>query len=199
MWDDVAERMTELGFERGWGATAARIREQFRLLLDILQVIQGGKAGRHSGACAPGRWYRTAGCGTVLLTGTHMGVSAQSASCMLSLTALTRGFFLRYCLCILGSRQCCMQFSLSLCESSLYYDGRLFRELVLWWLTLTWRLLSITVAPFPVSQAPDAECLERFLGRLPLVMNVVIMSPHGYFGQSNVLGLPDTGGQVGGG
>jgi len=37
-WDDVAERMTELGFERGWGATAARIREQFRLLLDILQV-----------------------------------------------------------------------------------------------------------------------------------------------------------------
>jgi hypothetical protein len=45
-------------------------------------------------------------------------------------------------------------------------------------------------------QAPDADCLERFLGRLPLVMNVVIMSPHGYFGQSNVLGLPDTGGQV---
>lgn len=81
MWDDVAERMTELGFERGWGATAARIREQFRLLLDVLQ-------------------------------------------------------------------------------------------------------------------APDADCLERFLGRLPLVMNVVIMSPHGYFGQSNVLGLPDTGGQV---
>lgn len=38
--------------------------------------------------------------------------------------------------------------------------------------------------------------MERFLGRLPLVMNVVIMSPHGYFGQSNVLGLPDTGGQV---
>ena len=29
-------------------------------------------------------------------------------------------------------------------------------------------------------------------------MNVVTMSPHGYFGQSNVLGLPDTGGQVGG-
>jgi hypothetical protein len=47
-------------------------------------------------------------------------------------------------------------------------------------------------------QAPDADGLERFLGRLPLVMNVVIMSPHGYFGQSNVLGLPDTGGQVGG-
>lgn len=38
LWDDVADRMSELGFERGWGATAARIREQFRLLLDILQV-----------------------------------------------------------------------------------------------------------------------------------------------------------------
>eukprot|EP00775_Hariotina_reticulata_P011337 gene11337-11486_t len=47
-----------------------------------------------------------------------------------------------------------------------------------------------------ILQAPDADGLERFLGRLPLVMNVVIMSPHGYFGQSNVLGLPDTGGQV---
>lgn len=34
----MADRMSELGFERGWGATAARIREQFRLLLDILQV-----------------------------------------------------------------------------------------------------------------------------------------------------------------
>eukprot|EP00775_Hariotina_reticulata_P010955 gene10955-11109_t len=47
-----------------------------------------------------------------------------------------------------------------------------------------------------ILQAPDADGLERFLGRLPLVMNVVIMSPHGYFGQSNVLGLPDTGGPV---
>jgi sucrose synthase len=47
-----------------------------------------------------------------------------------------------------------------------------------------------------ILQAPDAETLERFLGRLPVVMNVAIVSPHGYFGQSNVLGLPDTGGQV---
>lgn len=29
-----------------------------------------------------------------------------------------------------------------------------------------------------------------------MVFNVVILSPHGYFGQANVLGLPDTGGQV---
>lgn len=45
-------------------------------------------------------------------------------------------------------------------------------------------------------QAPDAETLERFLTRLPLVFKVVILSPHGYFGQHNVLGMPDTGGQV---
>ena len=45
-------------------------------------------------------------------------------------------------------------------------------------------------------QAPDAETLEKFLSRLPLVFKVVILSPHGYFGQHNVLGMPDTGGQV---
>lgn len=45
-------------------------------------------------------------------------------------------------------------------------------------------------------QAPDPSTLEKFLGRIPMVFNVVIVSPHGYFGQANVLGLPDTGGQV---
>jgi sucrose synthase len=29
-----------------------------------------------------------------------------------------------------------------------------------------------------------------------MIFSIVILSPHGYFGQSNVLGLPDTGGQV---
>jgi hypothetical protein len=45
-------------------------------------------------------------------------------------------------------------------------------------------------------QAPDPDTLEKFLGRVPMVFNVVIVSPHGYFGQANVLGMPDTGGQV---
>jgi len=45
-------------------------------------------------------------------------------------------------------------------------------------------------------QAPDPSTLETFLGRIPMVFNVVILSPHGYFGQANVLGMPDTGGQV---
>ncbi|KAJ7972997.1 Sucrose synthase [Quillaja saponaria] len=47
-----------------------------------------------------------------------------------------------------------------------------------------------------ILQAPDPSTLETFLGRVPMVFDVVILSPHGYFGQANVLGLPDTGGQV---
>ncbi|KAL2481924.1 Sucrose synthase 4 [Abeliophyllum distichum] len=45
-------------------------------------------------------------------------------------------------------------------------------------------------------EAPDSCTLENFLGRIPMVFNVVILSPHGYFAQENVLGYPDTGGQV---
>jgi len=47
-----------------------------------------------------------------------------------------------------------------------------------------------------ILEAPEPGNLERFLGRIPMIFSVVILSPHGYFGQSNVLGLPDTGGQV---
>ncbi|GKA07774.1 sucrose synthase 2 [Tanacetum coccineum] len=46
-----------------------------------------------------------------------------------------------------------------------------------------------------ILQAPDPSILETFLARIPMVFNVVILSIHGYFGQANVLGLPDTGGQ----
>jgi sucrose synthase len=45
-------------------------------------------------------------------------------------------------------------------------------------------------------EAPGPQVLESFLARLPMIFNVAIMSPHGYFAQSNVMGLPDTGGQV---
>ncbi|MBF0288960.1 MAG: sucrose synthase [SAR324 cluster bacterium] len=45
-------------------------------------------------------------------------------------------------------------------------------------------------------EAPDPNNLQKFLGRIPMVFNIVILSPHGYFGQSKVLGFPDTGGQV---
>ncbi|RJX33694.1 MAG: sucrose synthase [Desulfurivibrio sp.] len=47
-----------------------------------------------------------------------------------------------------------------------------------------------------ILEAPDYRALEEFLGRIPMIFNIVILSPHGYFGQENVLGLPDTGGQV---
>ncbi len=45
-------------------------------------------------------------------------------------------------------------------------------------------------------EAPDHENLERFISVIPMIFNVVVLSPHGFFGQKNVLGLPDTGGQV---
>lgn len=45
-------------------------------------------------------------------------------------------------------------------------------------------------------QAPDPDTLEKFLGRIPMIFSVAIISPHGYFGQADVLGMPDTGGQV---
>lgn len=45
-------------------------------------------------------------------------------------------------------------------------------------------------------EAPDHETLMRFITLVPMVFNIVVLSPHGYFGQENVLGLPDTGGQI---
>lgn len=47
-----------------------------------------------------------------------------------------------------------------------------------------------------ILEAPDPAVLERFLARVPMIFNILILSPHGYFGQANVLGRPDTGGQV---
>jgi sucrose synthase len=45
---------------------------------------------------------------------------------------------------------------------------------------------------------PTPELFETFLSRvpMPLVARIAIISPHGWFGQENVLGKPDTGGQV---
>lgn len=54
----------------------------------------------------------------------------------------------------------------------------------------TFRLLS------DILEAPEPTNLEQFLARIPMIFSIVILTPHGYFGQSNVLGLPDTGGQV---
>ncbi|MBX7153142.1 sucrose synthase, partial [bacterium] len=45
-------------------------------------------------------------------------------------------------------------------------------------------------------ESPDHETLKSFLTNIPMIFNIVIVSPHGYFAQEGVLGLPDTGGQV---
>lgn len=47
-----------------------------------------------------------------------------------------------------------------------------------------------------ILEAPAPDSLEKFLSRIPMIFDVVILSPHGYFGQDQVLGMPDTGGQV---
>ncbi|XP_024376415.1 sucrose synthase 3 isoform X2 [Physcomitrium patens] len=58
------------------------------------------------------------------------------------------------------------------------------------------RVLEMIHLLLDLLQAPDPDILEKFLARIPIVFSVAIISPHGYFGQSNVLGMPDTGGQV---
>ncbi|TCJ18490.1 sucrose synthase [Parasulfuritortus cantonensis] len=45
-------------------------------------------------------------------------------------------------------------------------------------------------------EAPSPAIMESFLARIPMIFSVAVLSPHGWFGQSNVLGRPDTGGQV---
>jgi sucrose synthase len=47
-----------------------------------------------------------------------------------------------------------------------------------------------------ILDAPSPDMLERFLARIPMIFSLAILSPHGWFGQANVLGRPDTGGQV---
>ena len=47
-----------------------------------------------------------------------------------------------------------------------------------------------------ILEQPNEDVLEEFLARIPMVSKVSLISPHGWFGQENVLGRPDTGGQV---
>ncbi len=43
---------------------------------------------------------------------------------------------------------------------------------------------------------PDPNNLEDFLTQIPMISRICVVSPHGFFGQHDVLGRPDTGGQV---
>ena len=47
-----------------------------------------------------------------------------------------------------------------------------------------------------VVDSSDPARFESFLGRLPVVKSVLMVSPHGWFAQDGVMGRPDTGGQV---
>jgi len=47
-----------------------------------------------------------------------------------------------------------------------------------------------------IIEQPNEEIIEEFLARIPMVSKVSLISPHGWFAQENVLGRPDTGGQV---
>ncbi len=49
---------------------------------------------------------------------------------------------------------------------------------------------------FNLFETPSADYLEEFIGSIPIISRVAIISPHGWFGQDHVLGRPDTGGQV---
>lgn len=44
--------------------------------------------------------------------------------------------------------------------------------------------------------SPDNITLKEFISKIPMIFNIAIVSSHGYFAQQNVLGLPDSGGQI---
>ncbi|MCB0730558.1 MAG: sucrose synthase [Ignavibacteriae bacterium] len=44
--------------------------------------------------------------------------------------------------------------------------------------------------------SPDHITLKEFITKIPMIFNIAVISPHGYFAQQNVLGLPDSGGQI---
>lgn len=64
-----------------------------------------------------------------------------------------------------------------------------------WGRTAAQMLKKITLLS-DILEAPEPANLEKFLGSIPMIFSIVILSPHGFFGQENVLGRPDTGGQV---
>ncbi|KAM7274577.1 hypothetical protein ACFE04_016443 [Oxalis oulophora] len=64
------------------------------------------------------------------------------------------------------------------------------------WGATAGRVLEMIQLLLDLLEAPDPCTLEKFLSNIPMVFNVVILSPHGYFAQDDVLGYPDTGGQV---
>lgn len=66
------------------------------------------------------------------------------------------------------------------------------------WGNTTERISASMQSLIDLINEPSDTLLEQFLSRvpMPLISKIAIISPHGWFGQDNVLGKPDTGGQV---
>ena len=64
------------------------------------------------------------------------------------------------------------------------------------WGNTAGRVMETMTLLMDILEAPSPTSLETFLARIPMISRILIVSPHGYFGQHSVLGLPDTGGQV---
>jgi len=66
------------------------------------------------------------------------------------------------------------------------------------WGNTVGRILETMQLLIDLLNEPTDKHLETFISRvpMPLISKIAILSPHGWFGQTNVLGKPDTGGQV---
>jgi sucrose synthase len=64
------------------------------------------------------------------------------------------------------------------------------------WGRQTARIVETMGLLLDILEAPSPDALELFLSRIPMIFSKAILTPHGWFGQANVLGRPDTGGQV---
>ncbi len=58
------------------------------------------------------------------------------------------------------------------------------------------RVLETMNLLYDLFNEPTSSMMEEFSFRVPMISKIAISSPHGWFGQENVLGRPDTGGQV---
>jgi sucrose synthase len=66
------------------------------------------------------------------------------------------------------------------------------------WGNTVGRIIETVETLLSLINEPTDKQLERFISRvpMPLISKIAIVSPHGWFGQTNALGKPDTGGQV---
>jgi len=66
------------------------------------------------------------------------------------------------------------------------------------WGNTVGRILETMQLLIDLLSEPTVSLMEQFISRvpMPLISKIAIISPHGWFGQTNVLGKPDTGGQV---